>query len=37
MISGGIEVNWFIQISLILEEKFGDDPLKIPASVYLMR
>ena len=27
MISGGIEVNQFTKICLILEEKFGDDPL----------
>ena len=26
MISGGIEVNQFSQIRLILEAKFGDDP-----------
>ena len=29
MISRGIEVNWFAQIRLILEVKFGDDPLPI--------
>ena len=23
---GGIEVNWFAKIGLILEAKFGDDP-----------
>ena len=27
MISGGIEVNQFTQIRLILETKLGDDPL----------
>ena len=28
MISGGIEVNQFASIRLILEAKFGDDSLK---------
>ena len=27
MISGGIEINQFTQIRLIIEAKFGDDPL----------
>ena len=26
MISGGREANWFAQMRLILETKFGDDP-----------
>ena len=32
MISGGIEVNWFAQIRLILEAKFSNDP-----SVYYFK
>ena len=29
MISGGIEVNYFALIRLILEATFGDDPLPL--------
>ena len=32
MISEGIEVNWFVKIRLILEERFGDDPLALKSQ-----
>ena len=30
MISGGIKVNWFAEIHLIVEATFGDEPLPEP-------
>ena len=35
MISGGMEVNQFVKISLIIEMKFEDDPSTLMSEVLL--